>query len=107
MKLTVTAEDIWYGQTGDAWNCPLANALKRTTGDSTMSVGRHTAGPANAMYKWLLSDEASQFLDDFDFDRAVYPVTFLNFATENTRGAYCKDADEAALIAQQKEAQEQ
>jgi hypothetical protein len=76
MKVQVTQEDINKGNRCDPWNCPLALAMQRATGDRNISVGAATAGPLGKLGMFWLPLEATRFIHDFDFEHPVEPFEF-------------------------------
>lgn len=76
LRVTVEDSDIAQGEKRDNSQCPLARAIRRTTGASFTSVGRSTCG-WDENEPSVLPAEASSWVDDFDNNRPVYPFSFL------------------------------
>lgn len=78
MKLVcVTQEDIDKGVVGDCQNCPVARAMQRIFGP-TIRVGTEKGwliinGPGRM---WDLPEEAITFIDRFDSNQSVAPLSF-------------------------------
>jgi hypothetical protein len=87
MKITVTDEDIRDGIPGDPWNCPVALAVKRATGEDKVSVARYSIfiwGPHPVLsydreLKKCFEPSASlqKFIRNVDMRRAVKPASFI------------------------------
>ena len=80
MKIKITKEDIYRGQSRSACNCPIAQALKRCTGIYNLSVGKQSAVYTKPR-SWtssaiLLPIKVQQFIQKFDNNQEVKPFSF-------------------------------
>lgn len=72
MKIKVTAEHIVCGERGDAWNCPIARAMREIDPDAIM-------GWSGYMFKGhyhTFSQALRDFVEAFDDGREVAPTEF-------------------------------
>jgi hypothetical protein len=78
VRIEVTAEDIRAGSAGDPWLCPVARALRRTTGrgwlvdDDTLDRLRDNAHLGSVP----CPPEVADFVLAFDRGDAVAPFAF-------------------------------
>jgi hypothetical protein len=73
MKIHVTQEDIEQGKRFECDHCPVALAIKRTTG---MSVSVHSDKISLASGQFTTPVEVVAFIDMFDGRLAVQPFEF-------------------------------
>ena len=73
MLVTITQEDIDQGDKYNPRWCPVARALKRTTGDRDVSVG-YMVDIGGTIYR--LSNRMSDWIYRFDQGGTVRPITF-------------------------------
>ena len=73
MLVTITQEDIDQGERRNSHYCPIALALRRITGSYRVRVG-YWASVDEVYYK--LSERASNWIVNFDEQRAVGPTVF-------------------------------
>lgn len=79
LKIEVTAEDIRQGVRNNAFNCPIAHALRRASGHNAVRVDVcdltvNSAG--EGLRSAPLPPEAESFLVLFDSSLDVAPFTF-------------------------------
>jgi hypothetical protein len=82
MNITVLQEDIDGATPRQAWQCAVARAFQRVTGDSSYSVGE-TIGPMDDMDKFTATAPIIEYVAAVDRDETVYPITFLNIPEKN------------------------
>jgi len=81
MSVTITEEDIAQGVRASPTQCPLARALSRTTG-RRWSVGRWSAiDAAQPLRHHVLTQEAAEFVYNFDCGNRVLPESFRALLT--------------------------
>ncbi len=73
MLVTITQEDIDQGERRNPHYCPMALALRRITGSYHVRVG-YWASVDEVYYK--LSERASNWIFDFDWQNTVKPTAF-------------------------------
>lgn len=71
IRFYVTKRDIREGSRMSAWYCPVARAIRRTTGIERVSVGVHVVSIGQKTY--ALTENASKFVKRFDNGRRVKP----------------------------------
>jgi len=76
-RIHVTQRDIDEGEPGSPESCPIARAIKRKLKTNNVRVGGYTATIEYERHH--LPDEATNFIELFDDDRAedVEPFVFV------------------------------
>lgn len=76
MKIEVTQQDIDRGDCGNPFNCPIALAIKRVTGeDDRVYVFHEYVINLNRGY-YKIPKAAQEFVKSFDNHEAVKPFSF-------------------------------
>ena len=83
MRIDVTEEDIQEGVKCDCDACPIARAVRRATGDQTLSVMGYGVY-RGAMLIGRFPKKATDFVISFDSDDSVKPFSF-NLDMRGTR----------------------
>jgi hypothetical protein len=65
VKIKVTTQDIKTGHRFDAASCPIAKALRRTTGECFVFAWRNGEALIGGK-KFRLPEKAEKFIDEFD-----------------------------------------
>lgn len=65
VKITVTTQDIRTGDRFNAASCPIAKALRRTTGECFVFAWRNGEALIGRE-KFRLPEKAEKFIDEFD-----------------------------------------
>lgn len=65
VKIKVTTQDIKTGHRFDAASCPIAKALRRTTGEVFVFAWRNGEALIGGE-KFRLPEQAEKFIDEFD-----------------------------------------
>ena len=83
LVLTVTAEDIRFGEPGNHEYCPIAIAASRRFPDGWVDVG--DAYMIVSSQEWVPTKRTTQFIERFDEGSAVQPGRYVFYLSDDTR----------------------